>query len=74
MALTMMDKQAARKDPSEWPATLREEFEREAGAPNGCVGSELVSETDKSGCGPSASRRASGSASIATCSTTSGPQ
>src|SRR3974390_88913 len=47
MALTMMDKQAARKDRSEWPAALREEFEREAGAPNGCVGSELVSETDK---------------------------
>ena len=47
MALTMMDKQAARKDRTEWPAALREEFEREAGAPNGCVGSELVSETDK---------------------------
>jgi beta-alanine degradation protein BauB len=47
MALTMMDKQAARKDRTEWPAALREEFDREAGAPNGCVGSELVSETDK---------------------------
>src|SRR5258708_24378009 len=47
MALTMMDKQAARKDRTEWPAALRDEFKREAGAPNGCVGSELVSETDK---------------------------
>jgi len=35
MALTMMDKQAARKDRTEWPAALRDEFEREAGAPNG---------------------------------------
>jgi hypothetical protein len=47
MALTMSDKQAARKDLDAWPAALREEFAAEAGRPNGCVGSELVSETDK---------------------------
>src|SRR5437660_1173543 len=47
MALTMSDKEAARKDRSEWPAALLEEFAREAHSPNGCVGSELVSETDK---------------------------
>ncbi len=47
MALTMSDKEAARKDRSEWPAALQEEFACEACSPNGCVGSELVSETDK---------------------------
>ena len=47
MALTMSDKQAARKDRTEWPIALQEEFAREARSPNGCVGSELVSETDK---------------------------
>jgi hypothetical protein len=47
MALTMSDKQAARTDRSEWPTALQEEFAREAHSPNGCVGSELVSETDK---------------------------
>jgi hypothetical protein len=45
MALTMMDEQAARKDRTEWPAALREEFAREARSPNGCVGSELVSDS-----------------------------
>jgi len=47
MALTMSDKQAARKDGNAWPAALQEEFAAEAHHPNGCVGSELVSETDK---------------------------
>ena len=47
MALTMTDKPAARKDRTVWPAALREEFAREAKSPNGCVGNELVSETDK---------------------------
>jgi len=47
MALTMSDKEPARKDRSDWPAGLQEEFAREARSPNGCVGSELVSETDK---------------------------
>src|SRR3984957_927340 len=47
MALTMSDKQAARTDRTEWPIALQEEFAREARSPNGCVGSELVSETDE---------------------------
>jgi hypothetical protein len=47
MALTMIDKEAARKDRTEWPAALRAEFDREAAHPNGCVGSALVSETGK---------------------------
>jgi hypothetical protein len=45
--LIMADKPAARKDRAEWPAVLQDEFAREARSPNGCVGSELVSETDK---------------------------
>lgn len=47
MAMSMTDKQAARSDKSEWPAGLRQEFEREAQNPNGCVGNELVSESDR---------------------------
>jgi beta-alanine degradation protein BauB len=47
MALTMSDKQAARKHQNAWPAALQEEFAAEARHPNGCVGSELASETDK---------------------------
>src|SRR5712692_11795570 len=47
MALTMSDKQAARKDRTEWPAALQEEFAREGRSPNGCVGTELVSESDR---------------------------
>src|ERR1700730_15142300 len=47
MALTMSDKQAARKDRTEWPIALQEEFARDARSPKGRVGSELVAETDK---------------------------
>ena len=48
MALTMMDKKAAQhEDRSDWPAALKAEFERESRAHNGCVGTELLSETDK---------------------------
>jgi len=47
MAMTMMDKPAVAKDREAWPEALRKEFEREAQAPNGCVGSELVSESDR---------------------------
>lgn len=46
MALTMLDKSADLKDMSDWPADIREEFEREAKSPNPCVGTELLSETD----------------------------
>jgi hypothetical protein len=47
MALTMLDKKAAREEKAEWPAAIQAEFERESLSPNGCVGTELLSETDK---------------------------
>jgi quercetin dioxygenase-like cupin family protein len=47
MALSMLDKKAARSDTTEWSAEIKQELEREAQSPNGCVGSELLSETDK---------------------------
>jgi hypothetical protein len=47
MALTMLDKKAEAEDRSDWPAAIKAEFERESRAPNGCVGTELLSETDK---------------------------
>jgi quercetin dioxygenase-like cupin family protein len=47
MALTMLDKQAARADKSDWPAEIKADFEREANNPNPCVGSELLSENEK---------------------------
>jgi quercetin dioxygenase-like cupin family protein len=47
MALTMLDKKAEAEDRSEWPAAIQAEFERESRSPNGCVGTELLSETDK---------------------------
>jgi hypothetical protein len=47
MSLTMLDKKAARSERSEWPAEIKAEFEREKAKPNGCVGTQLLSETDK---------------------------
>jgi beta-alanine degradation protein BauB len=47
MALTMLDKQAASKDKTEWSAELRAEFEREAQNPNPCVGNEFLSENER---------------------------
>ena len=47
MALTMLDKKAEAEDRSAWPAAIKAEFERESRLPNGCVGTELLSETDK---------------------------
>jgi quercetin dioxygenase-like cupin family protein len=47
MALTMLDKKAVNEDRGEWPAELKAEFERESRQNNGCVGSQLLSETDK---------------------------
>lgn len=46
MALTMMEKKAAHADKSAWPQALSEEFKREAQSPNGCVGTQLLSETE----------------------------
>lgn len=47
MAMTMKDKPANAHTKTEWPAALKQEFQREIERPNGCVGSELLSETDK---------------------------
>src|SRR6187551_2818193 len=47
MSLTMMDKQAVNSQKSAWSSELTAEFEREAKNPNPCVGSTLLSETDK---------------------------
>ncbi|HXW28435.1 MAG TPA: hypothetical protein VEK55_03645 [Xanthobacteraceae bacterium] len=47
MALTMMDKQADRSQHTAWPQWLSEEFARERQHPNGCVGSELLSESER---------------------------
>jgi beta-alanine degradation protein BauB len=47
MALTMLDKKTDRADTSAWPPAIAAEFEREKHNNNGCVGSTLVSETDR---------------------------
>ena len=47
MALTMADKPTNSTSAERWPAKIRDEFEREAKNPNGCVGHKLISETDK---------------------------
>jgi quercetin dioxygenase-like cupin family protein len=46
MALTMADKPTNSTSAERWPAKIRDEFEREAKNPNGCVGHKLISETD----------------------------
>jgi quercetin dioxygenase-like cupin family protein len=47
MALTMLDKTTDKSDRSPWPAEIATEFEREKRNPNPCVGSTLLSETEK---------------------------
>jgi len=47
MALTMLDKTTDRADKSAWPSTIAAEFEREHGNNNGCVGTTLLSETER---------------------------
>jgi len=47
MALTMLDKAAEKKEKSQWPAEIAAEFDREAKAPNPCVGSMLLSENER---------------------------
>ena len=47
MALTMLDKQAEKKEKSQWPADIAAEFERESKNPNPCVGSTLLSENER---------------------------
>ena len=48
MTLTMLDKQAAHSDKSAWPPQIQAEFDREAKAPNPCVGTMLLSENERS--------------------------
>jgi len=47
MALTMTDKKAVRADNTAWPQWLAQEFEQERRHPNGRVGTELLSESDR---------------------------
>ena len=47
MALTMLDKKTDRADTSAWPPAIAAEFEREKQSHNGCVGSTLLSESEK---------------------------
>ena|ERR1700740_2387291 len=47
MALTMLDKSSDHSDKSPWPAAIAAEFERERQNNNGCVGTTLVSESER---------------------------
>jgi len=47
MAMSMTDKATTNSEKTEWPQALKQEFEREAQNNNPCVGSELVSESDR---------------------------
>jgi quercetin dioxygenase-like cupin family protein len=47
MALTMLDKAAEKNEKSQWPAEIAAEFAREVNNPNPCVGSTLLSETER---------------------------
>jgi hypothetical protein len=47
MALTMLDKEPAHSQTTNWPPEIAAEFEREAKSPNGCVGQRLLSESDR---------------------------
>jgi quercetin dioxygenase-like cupin family protein len=47
MAMSMTDKATTHSEKSAWPAALQQEFEREAQSNNPCVGSALVSESDR---------------------------
>ena len=47
MAMSMTDKATAHSEKTEWSQALQQEFAREAQNHNPCVGSELVSESDR---------------------------
>jgi quercetin dioxygenase-like cupin family protein len=47
MALTMTDKLTDRAEKSAWPPAIAAEFERERQNNNGCVGTRLLSESDR---------------------------
>ena len=67
MAMSMKEKASNSHVNVEWTAALKQEFAREAERPNGCVGSELLSETDKLRVWTIRLSPASASVSIATC-------
>ena len=46
-AMSMIDKAAARSEKTEWSKQLSDEFARENERPNGCVGNQLVSESER---------------------------
>ena len=47
MALSMMDKSTDRAEKSAWPPAIAAEFEREGQNNNGCVGTTLLSESNR---------------------------
>ena len=47
MALTMTDKSTDRSDKAAWPPAIAAEFEQEKRHNNGCVGSTLLSESER---------------------------
>jgi quercetin dioxygenase-like cupin family protein len=47
MAMSMLEKKAAHEDHSSWPAEIASDFERERRQNNGCVGTTLLSESDR---------------------------
>ena len=47
MAMSMMDKSTDRAEKSAWPPAIAAEFERERQNNNGCVGTTLLSESDR---------------------------
>ena len=47
MAMSMKEKTSNSHVKSEWSPALKQEFAQEAANPNGCVGSDLLSETEK---------------------------
>ena len=47
MAMSMTDKSTTHSEKTEWSQALQQEFAREAQSNNPCVGSELVSESDR---------------------------
>lgn len=47
MSMTMADKQAERADASGWPPEIAAEYARERERPNGCVGTRLLSENER---------------------------
>ena len=47
MAMSMTDKATAHSEKTAWPQALQQELEREAQSNNPCVGSELVSESER---------------------------